>query len=55
MQQQHPARFQFGQIGGSSGQDVSTLDSARGVMSAASIQHGNNQFVQRQAQGWQLQ
>ena len=43
--QQHQERFQFGQIGGSSGQDVSMLDYARGVMPGASMQRGN-QFVQ---------
>ena len=41
------------------------LESARGAMPGASMQHGNNQFVQRQEdaqqqvqiprQGWQLQ
>ena len=62
MQHRRQAQFQFVQVGGGSGQDVSMLDSARNVMSGGGMQHGNDQFVQRQGgaqqqqqgQGWQF-
>ena len=44
MQQPQQAQFQLGQIRGGGGQDVSMLDSSRGVMSDRSMQQGNNQF-----------
>ena len=46
---QHQDVFSLGQIGGSSGQDVSMLDYVCGVMPFASMQRDNNQFVERQA------
>ena len=55
MQLQQQAPFQLAQIRGRGGQDVSMLDSSCCVMSDISMQQGNNQFVPRQGEWWQLQ